>query len=368
MKVRVEDICNTMEKIAPSFMAEKWDNIGLLVGRKEREVQRILLALDATPDVIQEAIDNDVDMIITHHPVPFRPVSRINSDNLVGRQILDLIENKIALFTAHTNLDATTGGTADAVADLLGLKEQKLLTQLGEEKLFKLVVFVPEKNAEHLRQVIGDAGAGHIGNYSHCSFSVSGEGTFLPQAGSDPHIGQQGNLEKVNEVRIETIVPSSQVGEVIKVMLNAHPYEEVAYDLYPLYLEGKPFGAGKVGYLESVMSLESFAKVVKEKLQLNSIQYVGNPARNIKKVALCTGSAMDFIDDAKSSGADVYLTGDIKYHEASDTISDGLALINASHFGTEFLILQMLEEKLNNIFTNVDIIRTKVQKDPFITL
>ncbi|WP_105615078.1 Nif3-like dinuclear metal center hexameric protein [Vallitalea okinawensis] len=368
MNVRVEDICKAMEQIAPTYMAEKWDNVGLLVGRKERKVQRILLALDATPDVINEAIDNKVDLIITHHPVPFKPVSRINSDHLVGRQLLDLMENKIALFTAHTNLDATTGGTADVVADLLGLTDQKLLTQLGVEKLLKLVVFVPEKDAEHVRQVIGDAGAGHIGNYSHCTFSTSGEGTFLPQDGSNPYIGQQGHLEKVNELRIETIVSSSQVSNVIKAMIDAHPYEEVAYDLYPLKLEDQPFGAGRVGYLKTTMSLESFAKEVKEKLQLESIQYVGDPNKIIKKVALCTGSAMDFIDDAIGSGADVYLTGDIKYHEASDAVSDGIALVNASHFGTECLILQMLEEKLNNIFANVDIIRTKVQKDPFITL
>lgn len=363
--VTVKQACDAMEGMAPLNLAESWDNVGLLVGRENARVNKILVALDVTPNVIAEAISWEADLLVTHHPVPFKPVSKINDQSLVGRQILDLAENKIALYSAHTNLDSTQGGTADLMATKLGITDTEVLVPLGYESLLKLAVYVPKSHEKQVRKAIGDVGAGHIGDYSHCSFTVEGTGRFLPGENTNPHIGSIGHLESVEEVRIETIIKQSNQGKVLAAMLEAHPYEEAAYDLYPLEIKGEAYGAGRIGKLPEPLALVDLAKKVKEDMSLDYIQYVGEEKKMVSKIAFCTGSAMDFLPQAIKSKADVFITGDMRYHDVLDGIHEGLNLINASHFGTEFLICEVVASYLKEALPDIDINVTKAQREPF---
>ena len=234
MSVQIRDIIAIMEKIAPTSFAEDWDNVGLLVGDGNGEVNRILVTLDVTSSIVKEAIEREVDMIISHHPIIFSPLKSMGQ-NLEDRNILyPLIQKDIAVYCAHTNLDKAKGGVDDTLADILGLQNMEILIGEEGERYFKLVVFVPRGYEEQVMNVLSNKGAGFIGNYSHCTFQAKGMGTFKPLEGTNPFIGSQGVVEKVEEIRLETVVPESIVYDVVDGMIDVHPYEEVAYDLYPL--------------------------------------------------------------------------------------------------------------------------------------
>lgn len=366
--IKIKDLCRQLEKLAPKYMAESWDNVGLLVGDEEKEVKRIMLALDATPDVIDEAVNNKIDLIITHHPLIFKGLKQVNNKSVLGKSILKMIQNNVALYSAHTNLDMASGGTNDAIASLLGLEHVKVLKAEGFNYYKKLVVYVPATHSQQVADAMCKAGAGHIGNYSHCTFNTKGIGTFQPLEGTDPFIGEQGKVENVEEIRIETIVRSAEVGHIINEMIKAHPYEEVAYDIYALDKKDMAYGIGRTGQLVEEMTLESFATFVKDKLGLEYIQYIGHKNKKVKTIAFCTGSAIQYMKDAKKHKADVYMTGDIKYHDAQDALFEGINLINASHFGTEVLVLPFLKDYLGKHFEKLDIMMTTKEKDPFTTL
>lgn len=362
----VKDILDIMEKIAPSKLIDKWDNCGFQIGDINGSVKAIMLTLDVTEEVVQEAISKNVDLIISHHPILFNPISKITLNDTKGKMLYDIIKHDISVYSAHTNLDVCNGGVNDVLADILQLRNIKILSKLYEEKLYKLVVFVPKTHEERVRDAITESGGGWIGNYSHCTFNIKGFGTFMPRKGTNPFIGTEGKVEVVDEIRIETIVPESILDTVIDNMIRIHPYEEVAYDIYPLNNEGFGYGYGRIGDLQDVTTLSSFTKYVKEKLNCKSIKVIGDVNKEIRKVAVCGGSGADFIKAASKKGADVLVTGDIKYHEAQLAISLGLSLIDANHYDTEKVILPYLKEYIQNeVGNSVDIYISNFNSVPY---
>lgn len=347
MSVKVKDIMEVMESIAPKKLAESWDKPGLAVGNPDREVKRILVALDVIEPVIEEAKRLKADMILTHHPMLlFRKIESITADNPLGKRIFALIENGIAAYSAHTNLDVAAGGTNDVLAELIGLENVEILEETWAEELKKIVVYVPLGHETAVRDAMCAAGAGHIGAYSHCTFAAKGMGTFLPSEGTNPFIGQPGKLEQAEEIRLETIVPAEKINAVIKAMLSAHPYEEAAYDIYPVEQKGKKEGIGRIGDLPRALSFREFAEILRQKLHLDHIRLVGDGEKMIHRVGLCTGSGVEFVSLAKEKGAEAYLTADIKYHEAQKAMEMDMAVADVTHYESEVLIVPVLQQKL----------------------
>ena len=347
MSVKVKDIMGVMEQIAPRRLAEGWDQPGLAVGDPEREVKKVLVALDVIEPVIEEAKAIGADMIVTHHPMLlFKKIESITTENAVGRRIFSLIENGIAAFSAHTNLDIAQGGTNDVLAELAGLENIGILEETWAQSLKKIVVYVPVGHEDAVRNAMCEAGAGHIGAYSHCTFGAAGKGTFLPLEGTNPFLGEQGKLETADEIRLETIVPAEQANAVVTAMLAAHPYEEAAYDIYPVEQKGKKEGIGRIGELPEAVPFRTFAATLKEKLGLDAIRLVGDGDKLVKKVGLCTGAGSGFIALADAMGCDAYLTGDIKYHEAQEAVEKGLAVVDVTHYASEVLIVPVLQRKI----------------------
>lgn len=347
MAVQCKELIEVMEALAPECLAESWDNVGLSVGDLQQEIRKILVALDVTEEVIEEAKSIGANLIVTHHPMLlFQKIKNIRKQTPLGRKLYTLIQNEIGVYSAHTNLDIAFGGTNDVLAELAGLEQIELLQHTSAEELKKLVVYVPADQMEQVRQAICEAGGGHIGNYSCCTFGAEGTGSFLPLEGTNPFVGTQGNLEKVKEVRLETIVPEEKLDKVIAAMLQVHPYEEVAYDIYAVEQKGKQYGIGRIGNLKEAVSFQQFAENLRAKLQLDHMRLVGPANQLVKRVGLCTGSGVEFMEKARQLGADVYLTGDIKFHEAQKALEMGLCVIDVTHYASENLIVPVLQKYL----------------------
>ena len=367
--MKLQTLTGFLDELAPRHLAEDWDNIGLQVGDPQIEVRRVLVALDCTGSVVEEALTSGTNIIITHHPLIFRALKNLRLDTAPGNILAKLIKNDIAVFAAHTNLDSATGGVNTILAQKLGLLEPAILSPGHEEKLYKIVVFVPRGHEDQVREAMGRAGAGWIGNYSDCFFMLPGIGTFKAGEGTDPFIGEIGRLEKVEEYRLETIVPAPKLRQVIAAMNKAHPYEEVAYDLVPLANEGTKAGLGRVGNLPTVLELGALAGKVKQALNLQQLRLVGDPARAVQKIAVCGGSGASLIRAAVAKGADVLVTGDLKYHEAQEALELGLAVIDAGHFATENIVIQtvveFLQTKIAKTKENIPVLAAQTTFDPF---
>jgi dinuclear metal center YbgI/SA1388 family protein len=344
--ISCQTVVQIIEKLAPKRLALEWDSPGLALGDFSKKISKILLALTVTPEVIDYAADNGFDMVVSHHPLLFKPLKSLRWDLPSGKIIYRAIKHDIAVYSAHTNLDVAQEGVNDLLARVLELENVSVLKETEREELKKIVVFVPRGYEEAVRTAMGDAGAGFIGNYSHCSFNVEGVGIFKPLEGTNPFIGKVGSLERVEETRIETVVPESLVKKVISAMLKVHPYEEVAYDIYPVENAGKTFGLGRLGYLKNSMALRDFCEVVKRKLQAGFLRVVGDLSREVSKVALCGGAGGDLVSAAAFLGADVLVTGDVKYHDAEEAKAFGLAVVDAGHFSTENLMMGVLADFL----------------------
>lgn len=366
-KVNGHEVIQLFEQFSPKAFAMEGDKIGLQIGALNQTVEKVLIALDVTEEVVEEAITKNVQLIIAHHPPIFRPLKKIATDTPAGRMIARLIKHDIAVYAAHTNLDVAKGGVNDLLAEALGLKDPQVLVPTYEDQLKKLVVFVPEENAEQIREALGNAGAGAIGDYSHCSFTASGKGRFLPGENTNPHIGEQGKLEAVNEVRVETVFPQSIEKKVIQAMIKAHPYEEVAYDVYRLENSGEQLGLGRIGKVEET-TLGDYANFVKEALGVNKVRVVGDLNAKVKKAAVLGGDGNKYFTQAKFRGADVYITGDIYYHTAHDALMDGLNMIDPGHNvekimkkGTASVMERLCKEK----GYDVQFLASEIDTDPF---
>jgi len=367
MGVKCSEIISFLEEFAPLHLAEDWDNPGFMLGDKNREVENVLVCLDVTVKVVQEAVSKEAGLIISHHPLIFKGIKSIKSGEPGADTIINLIRNNINVYSSHTNLDCAFGGVNDCLAEALELKKVKNLSDYKEEKVYKLVVFVPRESAEKVRDAISRAGAGFIGNYSDCTFSVEGTGTFRPLEGTNPYIGETNKLEFVTEYRMETIVPEGILNNVVKSMIEAHPYEEVAYDVYPLKISGKKYGMGKVGELDAPMSVSEFKELVKRNLKVDSVRIAGNTEKRVKRVAVFCGSFDGRWQPVIREGADVLVTGDLRHHNALEAAELGLAVIDAGHYATEAVVLEKLVRILSDRFNELNIMRSSNEMNPFIT-
>ncbi len=369
MAEKVKDIINIMEELAPKKAAMSWDSVGLQVGSQEDEVKKIIVCLDITEKVMEEAIEKNVDLIISHHPFLFKPVKNILKEDSKGRIIYQAIKNNISIYCAHTNIDVVTGGLNHQLAMKLGLKNLQILHVTDQQQYVKLVVFVPEGHEEEVANALATTGAGHIGNYSHCSFRGDGTGTFKPLEGCNPFIGSKGVLEKVKEVRLETIVKKENLNNSIASMIKAHPYEEVAYDIYPLNNTEPTAGIGRIGYLENPLKINLFIDEIKAILGIDKLKFTGDVNALVEKVAVVNGSGADLIVDAIKNKCDCLITGDVKYHEAQMALEHGLNVIDAGHFETEIFFVDWITEYLSKICNEkellVEVIPSETYINPF---
>lgn len=367
MAVCCARIIEAIEKFAPVSLAEEWDNIGLQIGDPSWMVDKVMVSLDLNMDVLEEALSLGVNMLVVHHTPFFHPLKQIRNDAPIGKLIIKMIQKGVSLYTAHTNLDIAPGGVNDVLAKRLDLENIEVLSVTASEQLFKVVVFIPLEYVEKVRVAMSRAGAGWIGNYAECTFQMKGVGTFRPLEGTKPFIGSQNQLEKVEEIRLETIVPEKKLAQVVSLMLSTHPYEEVAFDVYPLKNEGKQQGLGRIGTLHQPMLLEEFLFLIKEKLQLPLVKYCGKLDKKIQKVALCGGSGASLLSQAFLSGAEVYLTGDLKYHEAQEALALGIGIVDAGHYNTEQPVITEVRKFLATELANekVMVLESKINTDPF---
>ncbi|MGY4690333.1 Nif3-like dinuclear metal center hexameric protein [Salibacterium sp. K-3] len=326
-----KNIVRVFEQWSPRSYAVDGDNVGLMVGTLNKPVQRVMTTLDVSDEVVEEAADKNIDLIIAHHPLIFKPLSSIETSGGKGSIIEKCIKNDITVYAAHTNLDIADGGVNDMLTKALGLEETEVLVPMFDIPLKKLTAFVPEDHVETVRSALGNAGAGHIGDYSHCTFATEGTGTFIPGNNTDPYLGTQGKMEFAAEKRMETVVPETIMPQVIEALEEAHPYEEPAYDIYPLDLEGEVMGLGRTGYLREPLSYDAFIQHVKDSLGVKNLRTAGREPTEVRKVAVLGGDGNKYWKNALHSGADVYITGDLYFHTAQDAAMEGLNTIDPGH-------------------------------------
>jgi len=358
--MKLSKIASYLEEMAPLRLQENYDNSGLLIGNSQSEIGKALITLDVTNEVIDEAISHNCNLIIAHHPIIFKGLKKLRGDNLVEQVTIKAIKNDIAIYAIHTNLDNVLNGVNSILADKLGIKNTRILSPSGS-KLYKLVCFCPEQHAETVRSAMFASGAGHIGNYDNCSFNASGEGSFRALEGSKPFVGEKGKTHFEPEIKIETIVPEFKLRQVIKAMNEAHPYEEVAYDIYQLENLSMLTGAGMIGELEEETPIGDFLKKVKKVLNAEFIRHNKPVDKKVKEIALCGGSGSFLIDTAAAQKADVFITGDIKYHEFFEH-QGKMTIVDAGHFETEQftkeLIHSFLKEKFPTFATRISETKT----------
>ncbi len=365
---RLQDIIGILNGLYSPALAEDWDNVGLQVGDPLAMVDRVLVCLDPSEKALDAAVDAGAQAILTHHPLIFRPLKSVTPSDETGRLLFRAIREGVAILCAHTNLDRARNGLNDWLAQRLGICDARPLSG-GGEGLVKIVVFVPDGHEDTVAQALFEAGAGHIGRYDRCSFRTEGTGTFRPGSGTSPFLGKEGETESAREWRMETIVPRERLNRAVSRMIKAHPYEEVAYDLYPLANAREDIGLGRIGNLANPISLHDFALFTGETLESSTVRFTGDPDAKICKAAICGGSGGSLIDEAFRKGADVLVTGDIKYHEARKAESLGLSLVDAGHFATERIaareLAHVLRRKTEDRNLAVDFLELKEERDPF---
>lgn len=360
--MKIKDVAASLEVAAPLSYQESYDNAGLLVGDSEAEVSGILVSLDCTEAVVQEAVRKNCNLIVSHHPIIFGGLKRLTGANYVERTVITAIQNNVALYAIHTNLDNVQWGVNQRIADRLGLIDRQILSPKSGH-LRKLVVFCPVDHAEAVRGAMFSAGAGAIGDYSECSFNLTGEGTFKAAEGSNPFVGNIGERHTEKEVRIEVIFPSHLQRTILKAMVQSHPYEEVAHDIYSLVNGDQTVGAGMIGRLPKALSGTDFLAMLKEKMNTPIIRHTQLFDRAIRKVAVCGGSGSFLLSSAKRAGADVFITGDFKYHEFFDA-EDEIVIADIGHYESEQFTIDLLVEYLREKFPTFAVHFTEVNTNP----
>ena len=362
--LKVRDITTWLESWAPKQWAESYDNVGLLVGELDAPVRRVLVSLDCTEAVVAEAEREGCELIVSHHPVIFGGLKRLNGSNDVERTVMRAIRSGIALYAIHTNLDNVMTGVNRRLGEALGCTPESLqiLRPMGA-KLEKWTVFVPSGQLQGVREAMAQAGAGHIGNYEECSYSTEGTGTFRALEGAKPHVGAIGELHFEPESRLEMVVPHEAVSAVRSAMLTAHPYEEVAYDRVTLEQGRNDIGAGMVGELPAPMPWEDFADHVKAALGCTALKHTAPVKASVQRIAMCGGSGAFLMGDAARSGADVYVTSDVKYHEYFQA-SERFQLLDVGHFESEWQTSSLIANKINEKFPNFAVRLSSTRTNP----
>ena len=340
MSVTLSEFTYWIEELIPPIYQEPYDNSGLQVGDPDAVISSVLLTLDVNEDIIREAVSHKNNLILSHHPLIFQPLKRLGQGNNTEKCITEAIKNGIAVYSAHTSLDAMSWGVSHIMAEKTGIENIRVLSPV-KQKLSKLVTFVPVTHADKVREALFAAGAGHIGNYDFCSFNTSGEGTFRAGAEAHPFTGTAGEMHTAQEVRIETIVPAHLIKNAIRAMLETHPYEEVAYDLIPVENEYHGIGMGALGTLPSPVSGGKFLERLKEVFGTPALRYSGDISREITRVAVCGGSGSSLINYAVRAGADAFITGDLKYHAFTEAPGN-ILLVDVGHYESEKFSLELL--------------------------
>lgn len=337
-----------MEEMAPVSLAEQWDNVGLQVGRADWPVQKIRVVLDATDELVRAAYSEKIDLLITHHPLIFHPLKRIDLTTQTGKILQTAIQNKIAIFCAHTNLDSTPGGVNDILAEKLSLRDTRVLKRSGQRDagLRKLVVFVPLGYEQSVLDTLFECGAGTTAKYTHVSFRAKGVGTFRPGSTARPFQGLVGETTLAEEHRIEVLVRRENLPAVLDRLRCVHPYEEMAYDVYTTDVQDTRTGLGRIGDVGDDMTLRQFAQRAKEKFGLERIKVAGDGALRIRRAVVCSGSGSSLIGEFLASDAQVYVSGDLGYHDGRRVEAEGRGLIDVGHFASEQLIVDHLAAQL----------------------
>jgi len=348
--MKIKDLLKSITEVADLSLQESYDNSGLLIGNAHTEVDRVLLTIDVTELVIEEAIEKKCGLIIAHHPLIFKALKRIGNTNPVERIVAAAIKNDIAIAAMHTNLDNIKNGVNGKLAAVLGLKNVKILNPVSGN-LRKISVFCPHAQADQVRQAMFEAGAGHIGAYDSCSFNTSGTGTFRGSPGTNPFVGKVGQLHQEEEIRIETIVPDFSVAKVVQAMLMVHPYEEVAYDIFPLENTHAEIGAGMIGELDQPFEEIDFLNLIQEKLGTAFLKHTAFTGKKMQQIAICGGSGAFLLHKAKVAKADAFVTADLKYHDFFE--ADGeLLVVDAGHFETEQFTKELMAELIRKKIPN----------------
>jgi len=361
----LNELVEVFELFAPPSLAEPWDNAGMQVGNPGQNVERILLSLNASPESIQEAAENKCSLLFTHHPLFFPGLTNIVAGSAVYDVLQVAFKNDISIYSAHTNLDKAGQGINKVLADFFKLKNAKPL--VDDTAFNKLVFFVPPDNSQEIIRELSAAGAGVIGDYSSCSFRSEGKGTFVPALGAEPVAGEVGKFNQVKEERLEMLVHRSALSNVVERLLKVHPYEEVAYDVYPLDgVRKSHVGLGRIGDLAASMKVSDIAGIF-QKETASGVKFCGSPGAEIRRVAIVAGSGASAIETAASKGAGLLITADVKYHEAQKAAALGLSLIVPSHYAMEKLALgivaPLLADFLKSAGYSVDVINSKKESD-----
>lgn len=358
----IAEITNYMESLAPLSSQEGYDNSGLIVGDRKTIISNALISLDCTEEIVDEAIRKECNLIIAHHPIVFKGLKKFNGKNYVERTVIKAIKNDIAIYAIHTNLDNYRMGVNKKIGDLIGIRNPKVLSPVAQ-KLVKLAVMVPVSHVEEVKNALFSIGAGQIGDYDECSFSIEGEGTFKASPKANPHVGEIGERHHEKEIKLEVIVSSHKLGNAVGSLLKAHPYEEVAYDCIPLLNKNTDEGAGMIGTLEESMSEQDFLAKLKKVFNCGIIRHTSLLNKPIQKVAWCGGAGSFLLGAAKGKGADIYITGDFKYHEFFDAEKQ-IIIADIGHFESEQYTIELIDELLRKKFATFAPCLTEINTNP----
>ena len=360
--VRIKDIANALEMFAPLPLQDGFDNAGLQIGLTEAEVAGVLLCLDVTEAVVDEAVALGCNLIVSHHPLIFSPLKRITGSNYVERCVIKALANGIAIYSAHTNIDNAPGGVNYRIAEKLGLQNVRILVP-KEDALLKLAVYVPVSAADAVRSALFAAGCGNIGNYDSCSYNVEGFGTFKANEGCNPFCGEVGELHREQEVRIETVLPAYLKNRAVAALIKAHPYEEPAFDIYPLKNSWGSVGSGVIGELPAECDELELLQGVKEKFNVGSVRHTPFMGRKVKRVALCGGAGGSFAGAAMAAGADVYITGEARYHDLFSYTGKMLMAV-IGHYESEQYTMDIFKKIIQDACPGVRVVHTEVNTNP----
>jgi dinuclear metal center YbgI/SA1388 family protein len=346
--IKIKDVTDYLESLAPRSLQESYDNAGLLTGSPSVPVMGILVTLDCTEAVVKEAAERDCNLIVAHHPIIFKGLKRLSGNSYVERVVIESIKRDIAIYALHTNLDNVKNGVNRKIGEKIGLRNMRILVP-RTDTLAKLVTFIPPQNLQDVLSAMYTAGAGQVGEYKNCSFSVEGQGTFTPGEGTQPHIGNAHHAETVDEIRVEVLVPNHRREAVLSALRAAHPYEEVAYYLTALSNENQDVGSGMIGELDRPVEPLEFLRGLKVSMELDTIRYTALPSHPIKKIAVCGGSGSFLLKNAIQAGAEAYVSADFKYHEFFD--ADGKILIaDIGHYESEVFTKDLIVDVLTKKF------------------
>jgi len=360
--MKLKDLCSYLDSVVPLSFQESYDNSGLQIGLPEREISSAMITLDVTEEVIDEAVSDKCDVIISHHPLIFNGIKRITGRTFTERILYKAVKHDIAIYSSHTNLDIFSNGVSRKMAEKLGLKDIKVLSPLMN-RLLKLVTYIPESHLEKVREALFEAGAGVIGNYDQCAFTTVGTGSFRGSENTKPFIGGKGKIHFEKETRFETVLFSHLKEKVIKVLLDVHPYEEAAYDIYALENENVDVGLGCVGEFNDAMGEADFLKLVSSVFDAKGVRYSKPAGKPVRKIALCGGSGASLLNVAIASGADAFITADIKYHNFFDA-DNKILLVDTGHFESEKFSTEILYDLIIKKFPKFAVRFSEINTNP----